>query len=243
LIDVITRLSFRSDSVLEGAEMLPWPARLALPAIGLVLAWALPKLFAKEAEGYGVPEVMEAVALKGGRIRGRVTVVNAVASSITIGTGGSVGREDPTVQIGSSIGSTIGQLFRLDDQHTRVLVASGAAAGLAAAFNAPLAGVTFAVEIVLGSAAIRAFSPIVVSSVIATAISRWLLGDAPAFRIPQASLESGIELISYVVLGFAAGLVGVVSFVSCTSFKIGLPHCRGSPSPRWADCSSEPSAS
>ena len=209
LIEAITRLSFGEGSVLEGAQMLPWPVRLALPAVGLVIAWGLTQWLAKEAKGHGVPEVMEAVALKGGRIRNRVMFVKTMASAVTIGTGGSVGREGPIVQIGSSIGSTIGQIFHLDDDHRRLLVACGAAAGIAATFNAPVAGVAFAVEIILGSAAVRTFSPIVVSSVLATAISRWLLGDTPAFRVPQASLESGAELINYVLLGLLAGLVGV----------------------------------
>jgi CIC family chloride channel protein len=207
LLGAITRLSFGSGSVLEGAELLWWPLRLALPAVGLVLAWLLTQWFAKEAKGHGVPEVMEAVALEGGRIRNRVMFVKMIASSITIGTGGSVGREGPIVQIGSSIGSTLGQVFRLDDRHTRLLVACGAAAGIAATFNAPV--VAFAVEIILGSAAVSTFSPIVVSSVIATAISRWLLGDSPAFRVPQTSLESGVELVNYALLGLAAGLAGV----------------------------------
>ena len=209
LLEAITRLSFGEGSVLEGAQLLPWPVRLALPAFGLVIAWGLTQWLAKEAKGHGVPEVMEAVALKGGRIRNRVMFVKTLASAITIGTGGSVGREGPIDQIGSSVGSTLGQLFRLDDEHTRLLVACGAAAGIAATFNAPVAGVVFAVEIILGSAAVRTFSPIVVSSVIATAISRWQLGDTPAFRVPLASLESGAELINYVLLGLLAGLVGV----------------------------------
>ena len=195
--------------MLEGAQILPWPVRLALPAVGLVIAWGLTEWLAKEAKGHGVPEVMEAVALKGGRIRNRVMFVKTMASAVTIGTGGSVGREGPIVQIGSSIGSTIGQIFHLDEDHRRLLVACGAAAGIAATFNAPMAGVAFAVEIILGSAAVRTFSPIVVSSVLATAISRWLLGDTPAFRVPQAFLESGAELVNYVLLGLLAGLVGV----------------------------------
>ncbi|RLB43587.1 MAG: hypothetical protein DRH30_02900 [Deltaproteobacteria bacterium] len=209
LLEAITRLSFGSGSVLDGARLLSWPVRLILPAVGLVLAWGLTQWLAKEAKGHGVPEVMEAVALKGGRIRSRVMLVKTLASSITIGTGGSVGREGPIIQIGSSIGSSVGQMFRLDDDHTRLLVACGAAAGIAATFNAPVAGVAFAVEIILGSAAVRTFSPIVVSSVLATAISRWLLGDTPAFRVPQPTLESGVELVNYVLLGLVAGLAGV----------------------------------
>jgi CIC family chloride channel protein len=209
LLNVVTELSFGDGSILEGAASLSWPIRLVLPAIGLISAWGLTQWLAKEAKGHGVPEVMEAVALNGGRIRARVMLVKSAASALTIGTGGSVGREGPIVQIGSSIGSTLGQVFRLDAAHVRLLVACGAAAGIAATFNAPLAGVAFAVEIILGSAAIRTFSPIVVASVIATAISRWLLGNAPAFVVPVTSLASELELINYVLLGLVAGLVGV----------------------------------
>ena len=209
LVDAITSLSFGSGSVIEGAELLPWPVRLALPVVGIVIAWTLSRSFLGADEDHGVSGVMEAVALHGGRIPVHALVVNTIASSVTIGTGGSVGREDPTIQIGSSIGSIVGRVCRLDEHHMRVLVASGAAGGLGAAFNAPVGGVIFAVEIILGSAAIRAFSPIVASSVVATAITRWLLGDTPAFGIPEVALRSGIELINYAVLGLIAGLTGV----------------------------------
>jgi len=209
LVELITSISFGSGSVVAGAELLPWPVRLALPVAGIVIAWTLSRSFIRADEDHGVSGVMEAVALKGGRIPARALVVNTIASSVTIGTGGSVGREDPTIQIGSSIGSIVGRVFRLDEHHMRVLVASGAAGGLGAAFNAPVGGVIFAVEIILGSAAIRTFSPIVVSSVVATAITRWLLGDTPAFGIPDIALESGLELVNYAVLGLFAGLTGV----------------------------------
>jgi CIC family chloride channel protein len=209
LVDAVTSLSFSGTDVLEGVAHMHWSLVLGLPVIGLIIVANLTQTFAREAKGHGVPEVMEAVAHKGGEIRPRLVVVKALASAINIGTGGSVGREGPIVQIGSAAGSSMGQLLKVPEPQMRLLVACGAAAGIAATFNAPLTGVVFAVEIVLGSAAIRVFSPIVVSSVLATAVSRWYLGHAPAFEIPAYRLRSPAELLAYVLLGVLAGLLGV----------------------------------
>ncbi len=210
LVDGVTTLSFGGGgSLLELVKGMPWELVLLLPVIGLVIVSNLTQSLAREAKGHGVPEVMEAVAHGGGKIRPRLVVVKALASAINIGTGGSVGREGPIVQIGSSFGSSVGQLLKVPESQLRLLVACGAAAGIAATFNAPLTGVIFSVEIVLGSAAIRTFSPIVVSSVLATAVSRWYLGGAPTFAIPAYKLRSPAELIAYTVLGVLAGLLGV----------------------------------
>ncbi len=209
LVDGVTEVSFGSTSILTHVQDLPWELVLLLPVLGLVIVANLTAWLAREAKGHGVPEVMEAVAHGGGRIRPRLVVVKAVASAINIGTGGSVGREGPIVQIGSSFGSSVGQLLRLPEKQLRLFVACGAAAGIAATFNAPLTGVIFAVEIVLGSAAIRTFSPIVVSSVLATAVSRWFLGGKPVFALPAYTLRSPAELVAYTVLGVLAGLLGV----------------------------------
>ncbi len=210
LVDGVTHTSFGSgSSLLAQVRGMPWELVLGLPVIGLVIVANLTQSLAKEAKGHGVPEVMEAVAHGGGKIRPRLVVVKALASAINIGTGGSVGREGPIVQIGSSFGSSVGQALKVPEQQMRLLVACGAAAGIAATFNAPLTGVIFAVEIVLGSAAIRTFSPIVVSSVLATAVSRWFLGGAPTFAIPAYTLRSPAELIAYTLLGVLAGLMGV----------------------------------
>ncbi len=209
LVQEVTHLSFGNASVLAGAAALPWPVRLMLPVAGMVAAWALTRWLAREAIGHGVPEVMEAVSLRAGRIRPRVVLVKAAASAMTIGTGGSVGREGPIVQIGSGIGSTLAQALGLDTRRTKLFVACGAAAGIAATFNAPIAGVIFSVEIILGSASIKTFSPIVVSAVMATAVSRWFLGSDAAFAVPTYSLESPGELLDYVALGFVAGVMGV----------------------------------
>lgn len=182
---------------------------LVAPAIGGLLAGPLIYFFAREAKGHGVPEVMEAVALRGGRIRPIVVVIKSLASSLSIGSGGSVGREGPIVQIGSALGSTIGQLLKLSDERIRNLVACGAAAGIAATFNAPIAGVLFALEIILGEFSVGYFSTVVISSVTASVVGRIAFGNVPAFSVPEYSMVSPWELVLYVLLGGLAGLVAV----------------------------------
>ncbi len=196
-------------SLLEVASHAPWAWRLLAPALGGVLVGPLVYIVAREARGHGVPEVMEALLTRGGTIRPRVVVVKALASAITIGSGGSVGREGPIVQIGSALGSSIGQLLRLSHQQVRTLVGCGAAAGIAAAFNAPVAGALFAVEILLGDFGVPQFSPIVISSVTATIVSRHFLGNFPAFHVPRYELVSSFELALYGVLGVVAGFVAL----------------------------------
>ena len=150
---------------LDIASSLAWYWRLVIPAIGGALVGPLVYFFAREAKGHGVPEVMAAVALRGGVIRRRIVAVKALASAISIGSGGSVGREGPIVQIASALGSSIGQLLKVPASELRVIVACGAAAGVSATFNAPIAGALFAAEVVLGNFAVAQLSPIVISSV------------------------------------------------------------------------------
>lgn len=184
---------------------------IIVPAIGGLIVGPLIYFFAREAKGHGVPEVMEAVALKGGRIRPVVAVVKSLASSICIGSGGSVGREGPIVQIGSAIGSSLGQKLNLSDDRIQNLVACGAAGGIAATFNAPIAGVIFALEIILGRFSVRYFSSVVVSAVAASVIGRAVFGDVPAFVIPfEYGINNLWEYAFYPFLGIAAALVGVV---------------------------------
>ncbi len=180
-----------------------------IPAIGGLPVGLLVYFLAREAKGHGVPEVMEAVAMRGGRIRPRVSVVKALASSICIGSGGSVGREGPIVQIGSALGSTLAQAFRLPPRFTRTMVACGAAGGVAATFNAPLAGAFFALELILRDWGAASFAPVVVSSFCATTIGRACLGDHPAFLIPKYSVASVTELPMFGVLGVLCALVGI----------------------------------
>jgi CIC family chloride channel protein len=177
---------------------------IVIPAIGGLLVGLLVYFFAREAKGHGVPEVMESVALRGGRIRPRVALVKILASSICIGSGGSVGREGPIVQIGSTFGSTIGQWLKLPEEMVKVMVACGAAGGIAATFNAPIAGVLFALEVILGRVVTRRFGYVVISAVVADFLAQAFLGNVRAFPLPEFGIVSGWEFGFYVVLGILA---------------------------------------
>jgi len=207
-------------------QTLPLYLKIGLPAVGGLIVGPLIYFGAREAKGHGVPEVMEAVALKGGRIRPRVALVKILASGITIGSGGSVGREGPIVQIGSSIGSTLAQVLKVSGLRRRTFVGCGAAAGIAATFNAPIAGALFAAEVILGDFGFATFSPVVLSSVTATAISRHYFGDFPAFTIPIYELVSLWEFLFYPILGIVAGLVAllfIVTLYKCEDLFDALP--------------------
>lgn len=182
---------------------------LVAPAIGGLLAGPLIFRISLEAKGHGVPEVMEAVALRGGRIRGRVAVIKTIASALTIGSGGSAGREGPIVQIGSALGSRVGSLFKMSEQRMRVLVACGAAGGISAAFNAPLAGVFFALEVILQRFTTRGFATVVVSAVTASVVWRAAFGNAPVLDVPAFGLVHPVELLFYTGLGLLAAVAAV----------------------------------
>ncbi len=215
---------------LELVQGRAWWWVLFVPAIGGLLVGPIIYFFAREAKGHGVPEVMEAVALRSGVIRPRVVVVKTLASALTIGSGGSVGREGPIVQIGAALGSTIGQWLKVSGWRLRTLVGCGAAAGIAATFNAPIAGALFALEVILGDFGLARFSPIVVSSVLATVVSRHFLGNTPAFDVPPHGLVSVWELGIYVVLGLAAA--GVALTVIWIVYKM-QDVFEKAPVPQW----------
>jgi len=181
---------------------------IIIPAVGGLIAGLLIYFFSNESKGHGVPEVMLAVATTGSKIRPRVAAMKALVSSICIGSGGSVGREGPIVQISSALGSTLGQLFRLSENKKRILIACGAAGGIAATFNAPLAGIFFALEIILREYGSRYISSVVLSAVTATVVSRSFLGSNPAFVIPHYELVSSWEILFYFILGFLAAIIG-----------------------------------
>ncbi len=211
-----------TNDVLTFHSAMPFWLKILLPAAGGLIVGPLIYFGAREAKGHGVPEVMEAVALKGGRIRARVALVKIIASGISIGSGGSVGREGPIVQIGSSIGSTLAQILRAPTFRQRTFVGCGAAAGIAATFNAPIAGALFAAEVILGDFGIATFSPVVLSSVTATAISRHYFGDFPAFIIPSYTVVSLWEFLFYPVLGLVAGAIAVLFTVTLYKFEDGF---------------------
>ncbi|MEU2771743.1 chloride channel protein [Streptomyces sp. NPDC007162] len=182
---------------------------LLAPVVGGLLYGPLMNRFAKEARGHGVPEVMLAVAQRGGRISPKVAVVKTLASALCIGSGGSVGREGPIVQIGSALGATLGRLARVSEGRMKLLVACGAAGGIAATFNAPLAGVFFAMELILGTFGAEAFGATVLASVTASVIGRAAFGNVAFLRLPGFRVDHLAQYGLFTALGVGAAVVGV----------------------------------
>jgi len=198
-----------------GSSHLPWLGLAffaVIPAIGGIIYGPLIYRYAREARGHGVPEVMIAVAENGGRIRPQVSVVKALASALCIGTGGSVGREGPIVQIGSALASSLGQWTRMPENRMRILVACGAGGGIAATFNAPITGVFFGVEIILREFSIDAMFTVMLSAMLADVVAIPFLGNHPFLT----GFPSGIALVhprNYLlvaVLAVVAGLIGLL---------------------------------
>ncbi|MDZ7799953.1 MAG: chloride channel protein [Trueperaceae bacterium] len=183
---------------------------LLVPALGGLLVAPIVLHLAPDARGSGIPQVMVAVSNLGGRVPRRLLLWRPVATVLSIGSGGSLGTEGPVVQIGAALASTVSGWWRLNDERRRNLVAVAAAGGIAATFNAPIAGVLFALEVVLGQFQGRYFSSVVVGAVAATAVSRSMLGDAPAFAVPaDYVLATPLELPGYLLMGVLASLVAV----------------------------------
>ncbi len=178
--------------------------------IGFAAAWFLARRLAPEVAGDGVPEAAVALEVHGGRIRKRVFSLKILATVLTVGSGGSAGREGPIVQIGGSVGSVMSRWFNLGEDQVRSLVAAGAGAGIGAAFNAPIAGMLFALEVILGSFASRHMSAIVIASVTAAVTSRLLVGEELAIRAGSYSLESFYELIAYALMALVIVTVGLL---------------------------------
>ncbi|MFC1565350.1 chloride channel protein [Candidatus Neomarinimicrobiota bacterium] len=208
LILFLQNILWGEGNLIDAIKSVPIYIKFGIPVIGSFTVALLVNKFAKEAKGHGVPEVMNAVATKNGFMRVRVVIVKALASALSIGSGASVGREGPIVQIGSAFGSSIGQIFQVSAMRMKTLVACGAAAGIAATFNAPIAGALFASEVILGDFSVVAIGPIIISSVFATITSRQYYGDLPAFTPPAFALNSPVEIIFYIILGITAGLIG-----------------------------------
>jgi CIC family chloride channel protein len=210
LIELVQRFSF--DTITTPLDFLGRGVFILVPAVGGLLAGPIIANFASEAKGHGVPEVMQAIAVQGGRIRPRVVVAKVIASSLCIGSGGSAGREGPIVQVGAALGSVLGQWVKFSPDRIRNLVACGAAAGIAATFNAPIAGVIFTVEIFLGELRLGDIGGIVISAMTSATLARVFLGDRPAFVIPNYSVKTPWEILLYIPLGILAALVAV-SFI------------------------------
>ncbi len=179
------------------------------PALGGLMVGLVARFLAPEAQGPGVSSVMEALTLEGGRIRPIVIAARPIATSLSLGSGGSGGRAGPVVQLGSAIGSVLSQLARLSDERTKNLVACGAAGAIAATFNAPLAGVMFALEVLLTAFGLMQFTSVVVAAVTASVIGHAYFGDVPAFPFPPFVAPEAWELPVYALMGGASALTGV----------------------------------
>ena len=203
---------FTSEQVLTYASALPWWHILLAPTIGGLLVGILLQYVMPGGRPQGVPHVMEASALRSGRMSLRTGLAAALVSATSLGVGASTGREGPAVHLGATIGSLVAQWLRLSTGLSRTLLGCGVAAAVATSFNAPIAGVFFAVEVVIGHYALRAFAPVVISAVSATIVTRLHYGDFPAFVLQDT--------------------IGFVSF-----FRVsGLHHARGGLRPRRAGC-------
>ena len=184
--------------------------RAALTALGLWAAWLVVRR-SRAPDGQNVPDVQLAIAKQGGAIPGRPVVARTVASAITLGSGGSAGSEGPVAVLGAALGSIFGKSLRFQPRHRKILVGCGAAAGIAGAFNAPFAGAFFALEEVLGSFSIGAFSPVVIASVVGALTVRTFLGEHPAFHLPEVVDVHPVEnALLYPLLGVACGLLSAL---------------------------------
>jgi len=218
------RISAVYDTLLH-AERSTWGAAvIAVPVVGAILVAFLVRTFAPEAKGHGVPEVVDAIYYNGGRIRPVVAVIKSLASSISIGSGGSVGREGPIIQIGATFGSVLGQWAKLPEWKRLTLLACGAGAGIAATFNTPVGGILFAVEIMLVEISARSLVPVMIATGAASFIGRLFFGADASFVIPSLTINSATTTSlpvygAYAVLGVVMGLLAVVYTRSIYAFE------------------------
>ena len=210
LIGFETGVIWAGDNFLHQYQQAPLWLKAGAPVLAGFVLGPLLAFLAPEVRGPGVPEVMSALALRDGIIRHRVTLIKSLATSTFIAAGASVGREGPIVQIGSSIGSSLTQLFHLGPNHRRLAVACGAAAGIAATFQAPMAGTLFAVEVLLFDLEVSSLSNIVIAAVTGTVVSKIFWSDETVFQIPFFTLAHPAELLLYFALGLAAGVFSLL---------------------------------
>lgn len=186
------------------------PLRIIIPAIGLLLVGFITNYFAREVKGHGVPQILESLALRGGRIRPRIAFFGILAPAITIGSGGSVGREGPIALIGGAFGSVLGQALKLTDKYISLLLACGAAAGISATFNAPIAGGFFGLEVILGSYAFGAIMPVFLASVTGATTFDVFMGNHPVLPTAHYPIIHPIALLFMIILGVLAGGFGLL---------------------------------
>lgn len=191
----------------EVVGILGW---VAAPIIGGLIVAFIVVRYAPEAKGHGVPEVIEAYALREGKIRFRVPLLKSLASAICIGSGGSCGREGPIAQIGAGAGSAVATALNFDKRERRTLVVCGLSSGIAATFNAPLGGALFGIEVLAGGIIGFSILPVILASVVATALADLILGTSVSFQAPLFVMGHPIELLFYLILGIVFGVTSVI---------------------------------
>ena len=206
----IQLLGAETSASFHFAAQLPWWQLLLIPSLGGLLIGLFTFYFLPNQRPQGVADVIEANALSGGNISSRVGLKAAISSVMSIGVGASVGREGPAVHLGASLSSWFARKLHLTRSLTRTLLGCGVGAAVAASFNAPIAGVLFASEVIVGHYALKAFAPIVISSVAGTAISRSHFGDFPAFVFNENILASFWEFPAFVLLGICSGIAAII---------------------------------
>lgn len=179
------------------------------PILGAFIVGAIVVRFAPEAKGHGVPEVMAAYSRQGGSMRARIPLLKGLASAVCIGSGGSCGREGPIAQVGAGAGSAVASFMKLGKKETKTLLVCGLSSGIAATFNAPLGGTLFGIEVVAGGIVGFSIIPVILSSVVATALSTAILGSKVSFQAPLFVLGSPVQLLFYLGMGVLFGLISV----------------------------------
>ncbi len=212
LIGLVTNLAFFQRFNFSFAS--PWQSHVGLwviliPVIGGVIVGIMAKYGSPKIKGHGIPEAMEAVLVSRSRIEPKVAILKPLSAAIAIGTGGPFGAEGPIIQTGGAVGSLIGQLIHTTAAERKVLLACGAAAGMAATFSTPLAGVISAIELLLFEFKARSFIPLVIASVLATSVHYLLMGRGPMFNVAAMNFGMPMGLPFYVVLGVLCGFAAV----------------------------------
>ena len=223
-------LGFESERVYSLVQEQPWWRVLLVPAVGGLVVGLFIHFVMPGRRPQGVADVMEATALRGGRMGIKAGIGAAVASAASIGFGASVGREGPVVHLGATLSSWLSERLHLSRQLSLTLLGCGVASAIAASFNAPIAGVFFALEVVVGHYALSSFAPIVIASVTGTIISRLYYGNFPAFVIPDKTIVSFLEFPAFAVLGIAAAVIAIL-FIKAT--LAAQDRITALPGPRW----------
>src|SRR5579864_1474471 len=182
---------------------------ILIPAVGGIIVGFMAKYGTPKIKGHGIPEAMEAVLVNRSRIQPRVAILKPISAAIAIGTGGPFGAEGPIIQTGGAVGSLVGQIMHTTASERKVLLACGAAAGMSATFNTPIAGVILAIELLLFEFKSRSFIPLVIASTLATAVHMQLLGAGPMFRVAAMNFDVPRGLPFYLLLGGLCGLAAV----------------------------------